>query len=212
MKDKTRKLWSEQHRRDEDRERLFRTVAETFEIHNVLYPGSYVDIAPSFVFSDVTYVDSDRRAAAFFDDTAGVDELISQHRELGSSWRFVHGDYNEQLPIGDGTCDLVVSLYGGFISAPCRRYLRNGGLLLVAPSHGDVAMASLDDRYELVGVVNHGSSRYTIGRDNLDTYLIPKKDSPITIESVAASGRGVAYTRSAFAYIFENLTEPPAKY
>ena len=42
----------------------------------VLYPGSYVDVAASFVFSNVTYVDMDRRANRFFGDADGVREII----------------------------------------------------------------------------------------------------------------------------------------
>jgi hypothetical protein len=49
-------------------------VAGRVEASRVLYPGSFVDVAASFVFPAVTYVDSDGRAAKFFDDVEGVDE------------------------------------------------------------------------------------------------------------------------------------------
>ncbi len=72
----TRKLWDEQDRRHPgDRLHLFAAVADTFAVSTVLYPGSYVDIAPMCVFDDVTYVDIDRRAARFFSDSAGVNEI-----------------------------------------------------------------------------------------------------------------------------------------
>ena len=54
-------------------------VAAAVSAQRVLYPGSYVDVAPSFVFPTVTYVDIDDRAQAFFSDVAGVKEIIASH-------------------------------------------------------------------------------------------------------------------------------------
>lgn len=56
----TRKLWSEQDRHEGDRHRLFAAVADAVSARTVLYPGSFVDIAPSVVWPLVTYVDTDR--------------------------------------------------------------------------------------------------------------------------------------------------------
>ena len=81
MKDMTRQLWAKQDQHPGDRLRLFSAVKAAFSVSTVLYPGSYVDIAPSFVFDEVTYVDMDARAARFFADTTGVDEIIAQHRK-----------------------------------------------------------------------------------------------------------------------------------
>ncbi len=197
-------MWDEQNLHPGDRQRFFGAVAGSLDIATVLYPGSYVDIAASFVFDDVTYVDSDRRAAAFFADTAGVDDLIALHRagRPVAAWRFVHADYMHDLPVADAGCDLLVSLYVGFVSRACIRYLRPGGWLLVNPSHGDAAMASIDPRYELAAVVIHRSGRYTVSRQDLDRYLIPKRDVEVTVAFLEASGRGVAYTKSPFAYVF----------
>ena len=80
MEQLTRRLWEEQDRHPGDRLRLFDSVADFTGDTPVLYPGSFVDIAPSFVFDSVTYVDNDRRAARFFADPTGVDEIISRHR------------------------------------------------------------------------------------------------------------------------------------
>ena len=43
-------------------------MASFIDAERALYPGSYVDLAPSFVWPSVTYVDTDRRAAQFFAD------------------------------------------------------------------------------------------------------------------------------------------------
>ena len=203
-------MWAKQDQHTGDRLRLFTAVGAAFPVSSVLYPGSYVDVAPSFVFDDVTYLDADRRAARFFGDQPGVDQIIAQHRQPGSptKWRFIHADYTSDLPLSDGHFDLLVSLYAGFVSEHCTRHLRPGGYLLVNPSHGDAAMASIDTRYRLVAVAKARSGRYTVSSDQLDAYLTPKRPTTITADSLHASGRGIAYTKPAFAYLFQQAGAP----
>ena len=64
MNPKTAELWAKQDQHQGDRWRLFSAVAESLDASTVLYPGSYVDLAPSFVFDSVTYLDVDKRAAS----------------------------------------------------------------------------------------------------------------------------------------------------
>ena len=192
-------MWESYQTHPGDRDHLFEAVSGFTGPGSVLYPGSYIDLAPSRFFDDVTYVDMDRKAVRFFSDEAGVDQIIGRP---GARWWFLAGDYKGDLGLEDGSFDLLVSLYAGFVSEACTRYLRSGGLLLVNPSHGDAALASLDGRYSLAGVITSRSGEYRVRTDELDAYLVPKGATP-TVESVKASGRGVAYTRSAFAYLFE---------
>lgn len=208
MDDLTARLWAKQDQHEGDRLRLFSAVATEVEATRVLYPGSYVDVAASFVFPHVTYADVDKRASRFFADTSGVTELIVSNApdaSISHTFDFVHGDYREDLGLVDGSFDLLVSLYAGFISEHCTRYLRVGGSLLVNPSHGDAAMASIDPRYRLSAVVKSGDDRYRIDRSKLDTYLIPKVDREVTPERLHDLGRGIGYTKSAFAYLFERI-------
>ncbi len=207
MLDRTRKLWDKQDQHVGDRHRLFTAVAEKVDASTVLYAGSYVDLAPSFVWPSVTYVDMDRRAAQFFGDEEGVEQLLVEHGvdPATRSVRFIGADYTDALGVDDGEFDLLISLYAGFISEHCTRYLRVGGTLLVNPSHGDAAMASIDSRYRLSGVITSRSGGYSVTSRELDTYLVPKRDVDVTRDSLHASGRGVAYTRSPFAYLFERV-------
>lgn len=204
MRAGTRKLWEKQDQHEGDRWRLFQAIAEAVDADRVLYAGSYVDVAPSFVWPSVTYVDVDRRAARFFDDTEGVHEIIAAHPPPPERvvYDFIAGDYTDSLPFEPESFDLLISLYGGFVSEHCTRYLRVGGSLLVNPSHGDAALASLDHRYALSGVVQSRSGAYSVSVADLDTYLAPEKPDQVTRELVHRTGRGVAYTRSAFAYLF----------
>ena len=207
MQDKTKQLWARQDQHPGDRLRLFSALAGILDASTVLYPGSYVDIAPSFVFDAVTYVDLDRRAARFFSDASGVDEIIRANRDKGgkAEWRFIHADYATDLDLPDGGFDLLVSLYAGFISEHCTRHLRPGGYLLVNPSHGDVAMASIDSRYRLAAVVQSRSGGYHVSDRALETYLRPIKAIEITKKLLHETGRGIGYTKRPFAYLFRRV-------
>jgi hypothetical protein len=208
MLDRTQKLWELQNRHGGDRQRLFGAVAEFVEVSSALYPGSYVDLAPSFVWPSVTYVDVDRRAAQFFSDEDGVNELLEQHGvdPMLHSTRFVKADYRDTIDVDDGSFDLLISLYAGFITEHCTRYLRIGGSLLVNPSHGDAAMASIDERYELRGVVVSRSGAYSVTTEDLDGYFVPKRGVVVSKEMLHSEGRGIAYTKSPFAYLFERVS------
>jgi hypothetical protein len=205
MSDFTRRMWAKQDQHHGDRLRLFTALGTAFEISTVLYPGSFVDIAPSFVFDDVTYVDTDRRAARFFADTLGVNVIITEQRTFDTltNWRSINADYTTALEIPTDYYDLLVSLYAGFVSEHCTRYLRPGGFLLANPSHGDAAMASINPAYRLVGAIEARSGGYTVRRDNLDSYMQPKRPTLITTDLLHQTGRGIAYTKPAFAYLFQ---------
>lgn len=208
MREVTERLWVKQNHHDGDRLRLFAAVAGHVDATEVLYAGSYVDVAASFVFPAVTYVDADRRAARFFDDAEGVGEIVAAY-QVGAgvrSIRFVAGDYAGELGLADESFDLLVSLYAGFVSEHCTRYLRVGGHLLVNPSHGDAAMASIDARHRLAaGVTSGGASGYRVDESHLDRYLVPKRPQPVTVDWLHELGREIAYTHAAFAYLFERI-------
>lgn len=206
MKAKTAELWVKQDRHEGDRWRLFSAVSRVRPFPKVLYPGSYVDVAPSFVFPSVMYLDVDKRANAFFADTDGLREIIAAHNGASDAeFVFIHADYTTRISLPEQSVDLLVSLYAGFISEHCTQFLRIGGTLLVNGSHGDAAMASIDPRYELSGVVVAEGGDYRVVDSELDDHLIPKKPRAITVEGLHQSGRGIQYTRSPFAYLFKRI-------
>jgi len=206
MRATTRKLWEKQDRHKGDRKRLFAAVRAAVDGNNVLYPGSFVDIAPSIAFSSVTYVDMDKRTPAFFADEDGITEIMtSEGGSPTAEVRFIHGDYQTDLGLAPDSFDLLVSLYAGFVSDHCTDYLRVGGILLAAPSHGDVAMASIDPRYRLVGVIESRSGDYRIKTTELDSYLVPKTEIEVTPAMLHERGRGIRYTKSPFGYLFQRV-------
>lgn len=205
MKNKTKALWEKQDQHKGDRWRLFQAISAAVPASRVLYPGSYVDIAPSFVYDDVTYADMDKRAAAFFADTDGVKQIIGDHNgNVNGRVAFEHGDYRA-LELEAESFDLLISLYAGFISEACGHLLRVGGKLLVNSSHGDAALAALDPRFELDAVVISTRGCYRVTNRDLESYMVPKKAQTITVDSIKVSGRGIAYTKSPFAYLFRRV-------
>ena len=132
-----------------------------------------------------------------------MNEIIAKSRtaHTPATWDFIPSDYSN-LSLPDEQFDLLISLYAGFVSEHCTSFLRQGGHLLANPSHGDVAMASIDPRYELVAVVESRGGTYRVADQAVDTYLVPKRATEVTAEMLHRDGRGVAYTKSPFAYIF----------
>jgi hypothetical protein len=179
---------------------LFREVARFAVVERVLYPGSYLHITPSLVFDDVVYVDTDRKATRFFRE---IDDVRALVRELRGTPQPVtiahHGIDYAHVPERAASFDLLISLYAGFVSEACGWLLRPGGLLLANDSHGDASLAALDPGFELVGAFTR---RDRLRTDELDTYLQPKSGRTTTTDDLRRTGRGVAVTRDAKAYLF----------
>ena len=206
MESLTARLWSEQNQHETDRFRLFSAVREGVPGETALYPGSFVDIAASAVYPSVTYVDTDKRTPRFFADIEGIAEILASMGGDGDhSVGFIHADYRHNLGIDHESFDLLVSLYAGFVSEHCTQYLKVGGTLLVTSSHGDAAMASIDPRYTLSGVVLSRSGNYRVRTEHLGSYLVPKQAVEITQDMLHELGRGIGYTKSPFAYLFTRV-------
>ncbi len=177
----------------------------------MLYPGSYVDIAPSFFFPSVTYVDTDKRSAAFFADTEGVERLITRYKKFNGPFevKFHHADYDQALPGRPKKFDLVISMYAGFVSSATKRYLKRGGWLLANDGHGDASLANLDPEFRLVATVqDHFGKRHRLDRNDLDTYLVAKTPADVTEAVLRRRRRGAAYTKFASGYVFERVGGP----
>ncbi|MEO9870696.1 hypothetical protein [Ekhidna sp.] len=188
---------------------LFRELNKKFEIKQVFYPGSHVHIAPSLIFSNVTYADSFRNTYKFFEEKETID-FITKNKEYSeeSKIRFYQQDYNKPFKELSKEFDLVISQYAGFVGQATKPYLKKGGLLVCNNSHGDASMASLDRDFRLTAVYGRKTDdKFTISEKNLDEYLIPKDDVQPTKEQLTKSMRGKAYTKSPSGYIFKKINE-----
>lgn len=188
-----------------DRSSLFAAIVDGWPIDRALYPGSYVDLSPSVAVPRVTYVDTDARAAAFFADPARVArELVGRTRRgAAAQVTFLAADYTRRLDVPDASVDLLISLYAGPVWEHCRHYVRPGGWLLANTSHGDASLAALDPQLRLVGVAHQRDSHYRVSVDRLEEYLVPRRPEAVDPVAIRRSGRGIAYTKSAFAYLFQ---------
>jgi hypothetical protein len=109
----------------------------------------------------------------------------------------------DELPEPPGSFDLLISQWAGFVSQACKPCLRAGGLLLVNNSHGDASMASIDGDFRFVAAVTARGGRFRLIEKDLDRYFVPKSDVEITPEYLIEIRRGIGYTKTAWAYVFE---------
>lgn len=183
---------------------LFRELKKKYKIEKVFYPGSYVHITPSLIFSNVVYADSYKNTYKFYENIK-THEYISKHKEYTEEpiITFYQQDYSTAFIELTTGFDLIISQYAGFVGQAVKSYLKIGGLLVCNNSHGDATMASMDADYELIAVYRRISDdKFTISDKNLSDYLIPKRGDVITKEYLYKTMKGIAYTKSPTGYIF----------
>lgn len=136
-----------------ERAELYAAVAERFHIRTALYPGSADDIAPSFSIPYVAYLDSSPLTADFFRDGDCLLRVLNSEKRYAEDCRFAFysADYNQppELP----QFDLLISQHAGNVGQAMKRYLKPGGILLVAEGPADAELALDDPDYELIGTV-----------------------------------------------------------
>lgn len=196
--------WATYRRSIGDRSGLFAALRRGWAPSRALYPGCFLDLSPSTAIPSVTYVDVDRRAARYFADEQAVAADL-RGRTLpgaGVEVRFVRADYTAALPLPLGAYDLLVSLYAGPFWESCRHHLAPGGLFLCNASHSEASLAALDPALRLIAVVHGRADDYRVVTDRLDRHLVPRRPADADPDLIRRRGRGIAYTASAFAYLF----------
>ncbi len=187
----------------DERRELFSMLAERYGIKSAIYPGSFVHITPAFYIPETAYVDSDRRMKRFFtsiDTHAYIDDQKQYSAPVQLRWS--QEDYRVIDQSYRSYYDAMFSFYAGSISQVCRAYLRDGGLLVANNSHGDASLAIADPSYRPIGIILRNDSRFRIRDEDFDEYLVKKDGSDIDPLEVRAKGVGVAFKKSAFAYLF----------
>ena len=192
--------------RDYEQVDLWRLLKDQFGISKAIYPGSFIQVSPSFIFPYVVYVDSDKNAIRFFHSNALI-EMVNQRKEYSEDPEIIfHGfDYRELVEKYRSKFDLLISQYAGFISGICKPYLRRGGYLLVNNSHGDAGMASIDDDYVFIAAVQKRKGEFRLSNTSLEDYFIPKKDIAVTKKLLLERKKGVGYTKTAPLYLFQKM-------
>jgi len=197
--------------KQDERNMLFEKLANHYNPLKGLYPGSFTHITPSLYISDMTYVDSDSRIARFFHDPE-VRAYLEHHKTYPDAMKLcgIQADFTERLPLPENSYDMLFSFYAGLISQHCKRYIKEGGILVCNNSHGDSSICFTDSDYRLVGVVNRKGDTFTISQKDLETYFQKRDGTPIDREKVERRLTGENFTRKAFAYIFRYGRSPEA--
>ncbi|KAF2956847.1 hypothetical protein [Marinitoga sp. 38H-ov] len=181
--------------------KIFEILSKNFDIKNVLYPGSYVDITPSIIFYDVTYIDNNKIANSIFkNNISTVYEIIEKEKKYTSKLNieFIYSDYWNEMDLNK-SFDLLISLYAGFVSQACKKYLKKDGILFVNDSHGDATSAYFDNTFELIGVIDNNKIFF----NSLEQYFISKKE--IDLVKVKNTMKPPKYIKNADFYIFKKV-------
>ena len=188
-----------------DRYGLFKLLNDEFSITTASYPGSYIDITPSFFFPVTYYIDTDRKAKQFFEMENEILDYIEKNKtyDEDATLKYYPEDYRTEFDEIMNSSDLLISLYAGFISKYCKNLLKKDGLVLANNSHGDASMAYLDEDFVFYGVIDYRNKKYYLNSDKLDEYFIPKKNITVTKELLEKTNRGVGYIKSASFYLFK---------
>jgi len=192
---------------DRARRGLFDALAAWRSFERVLYPGGFIHVTASFVFPSVTYIDNDHGAARFFSRPGNVRSFVDRNKAYteNTELRFHNANYERGFDEPDDSFDLLISLYAGFVSEPCRRYLKVGGILVANNSHGDAGLAYINPEYRLIAVLKGQGERLRVVKEDLDAYFKPKKEIKVTEELLRKRGHALGYTRSAPAYLFRRV-------
>ncbi|NCU37820.1 hypothetical protein EOL96_02040 [Candidatus Saccharibacteria bacterium] len=185
---------------------LFRLLKERFGLESAIYPGCFVHITPSLIFSKTAYIDSDKRVETFFKDSEVLD-WVDTNKEYSDKAQIIafQQDYSKKTPSEIGHYDLLISQYAGFVSQDCKHYLKSGGLLLANNSHADAGLAFLDTDYELIAVMNRNNGKWSFNEDDLAEYFIPKKGNHPPKSELLSTMRGIGYKKTAPNYIFKKI-------
>ncbi|MBU9673332.1 hypothetical protein KQ939_00430 [Planococcus sp. CP5-4] len=186
-----------------DRKALYKAVAAEYSIRTAIYPGSFIDISPSLVIPDVTYIDNFKGAIRFFKQMDGIKNYVEENKEYPDACKisFIGQDYTQPLEMEQ--VDLIISQYAGFVGQETKRYLKLGGILLCNDSHGDATLARFDQDFEFIGIVN-GNNK--IEQDNLERYFQLAKDKPVDLKIVKEKMKGLNYTVAAENYVFRKIS------
>lgn len=179
---------------------LYREVRDCYNIKSAIYPGSFIDIDPSLVIENVTYIDNFKGAVNFFKkNTLAIYEYLEKHKEYDSpcKFNFIGEDYTNNLIVDK--VDLIISQYAGFVTQYTKKYLKSGGIVLSNDSHGDATLANFDKDFILIAVINSDNK---IDVTNLDSYFKLPKGKIINLDIVKKKMKGLKYTKNPNNYIF----------
>lgn len=150
-----------------EREGLFKLVRSLIPVHRVLYPGSSVHITPSFIFSNVCYLDHADKANRFFDDADLVNDIICKNKDYkhDAKWSFINTNFQNDLRGLAGSFDLIISLFSGKQLEYTSRYLEKGGCVLTSDEFSDHDYLMGNQNFELKFTIQAVANHYVVRND-----------------------------------------------
>ena len=185
-----------------DRKALYTAVAKKYHIQSALYPGSHIDIAPSLVIPDVTYIDNFKGSISFFGHLKEIADFVESNKEYETPFRmgFEGQDYTKLIYCNP--VDLIISQYAGFVVQATKYLLKVGGIALCNDSHGDATLTRFDDDFAFIGTVD---AEHSIHDDNLEHYFTMPKGKSLDFQRVVEKMQGPNYALVAENYLFRKI-------
>lgn len=183
------------------RKTMYKKIASYYKITKCLYPGSYIDIFPSFYIQNVTYVDNFKKTTQFFKDITNLEKYIQKNNATGwtPSVRFIFEDYWKITNIPK--VELIISQFGGFVGQATKKFLKKKGLLLCNDSHGDASLANLDPEFKLIGIFDEQMIYHS---NDLDKYFTFKRKI-VSKKEIILTMKGPKYKLMASNYVFQKI-------
>ncbi len=188
---------------NEYKSRIYKSLTDTFFLDSAIYPGSYIDVLPSLYIPNVTYIDNYNGTNKFFrENMLLTKKYLRENKNYKEplNLKFVFNDYEENIP-DIKKADAVISLFSGLAGQKTKHYLKKDGILFCNDSHGDATLASLDEDYELIAVMNNDGK---INSFKLEEYF-KAKDNKIDKLTILTTMKPPRYIIEADNYIFRKI-------
>ena len=147
---------------------LFECLKSEFGERNILYLGSSVHVTPSFVFSNVTYVDNSENTRDFFKDETAVRQFVKRKKVYRHEpkIKYVNADYNTgEL---SKQHDLILALFApGSLGAASRAASRNA-LIVYLPLPSENRASEITKDLKITGSVQMKNGKYQYSKNHHD--------------------------------------------
>ena len=183
---------------------LWKSLKRKYEITRVIYPGSYIQISPSFYFDFTIYIDNNKNANKFFKNKQEIKKFIKSKNEK-NKFKFYFQDYNDDVDEEINSFDLLISLYAGFVTDNNLKYIKKGGYILVNNSHNDAINCYHNKKLKLIGVTNGNKNDIKDSKQILNQCFIPKKPKKVEDFKKKKHMKTIGFTKSYKYYIFQKL-------
>jgi len=192
-----------------ERAGLFKFIKENYDCTEVLYPGSFIHVTPSFFFPYVVYVDQSPIASKFFADQASVLQYINRNKTYKRSAyvQYLAHDYFSAMPLAEGQFDLLLSLYASGISHACKKYLKVGGILVTNNFHEDARVAAFDSEFQLISVMRYSKKSYII-TNGVSKYFTDAPKKPNIKKYVRQTSQRIEFTEPDDYFFFKKCLSP----